>query len=869
MGFDISKITNQELKALAYSLDGKFDDKFDGKLSEEEFGVFRQAALEKRKAGECTAEDFNAVMDLYYKEVNGEEAENKTDKKDKTSRNDGGAKKAFMGALEEFVNGQGTIKTDTGIRKAGIVDESGEIVDIVEYMKKFFGEEKMKEERYKDLIKALEDVLAIVPEYKNYTDMTYQAHQDIIKELKEKNINDKLHRDMVKLIEIQREEVIKQNTFKEILHLYAEKARKYNEEEIHKTDEELIKELRKDIRTGEAVIGGKSLKEIYDKKGGISYDGSYVSYKSQYEETLKAFENDMMMTTARKKVLEAIVAQEDETDWKNLRADVKRALKEDEDTDKYTMKAYREKLDGKSIVKEGSQIQAVLNDINANRIQTKEAVLEALGNKRELLELLTAGDEPLIKEIEEDGVIKYDISKLQDLMISKVGYDYTLSSNTSEYDPISEKKGIDSEAEFIHLFGTMTKSDRKRICDLCHIPVETNIDTKKVLAAIPVVGILSGLIDWASSGLNPIKINVDNSKYLDITINNIDPDSIEITGLEDAKGLVEVIRGEKDVRIILDDPQVIKDLIGSTNYVATRAITAGLLGAAWGLAGALLAGKNEVPVEALEFDAENIDEYLMGVKERSPKYAKLLSMIALSFMKSEDDWDREGYRAFLKDAAGNDGLNRREALGALMKRANKIKTANIELPPEFSVEITSEQKVISETKRRTLIHTRTYKDTWKGLVDAYYPELVEKCGDYWGPEGAIRALKKALSYEYDAEGNMSFNEDTYNKLIMGGNLPEIIKLPLEIEGIKRNDDGEVQAGKISGEGRALINEVGLEYSDEIIEKPGDTIYTATDTTPDDNKNGTSATGATEEEAIQKLQEQTGRKYKPENINYES
>ena len=61
----------------------------------------------------------------------------------------------------------------------------------------------------------------------------------------------------------------------------------------------------------------------------------------------------------------------------------------------------------------------------------------------------------------------------------------------------------------------------------------------------------------------------------------------------------------------------------------------------------------------------------------------------------------------------------------------------------------------------------------------------------------------------------------------------------------------------------------MEYSDEIIEKPGDTIYTATDTTPDDNKNGTSATGATEEEAIQKLQEQTGRKYKPENINYES
>ena len=152
----------------------------------------------------------------------------------------------------------------------------------------------------------------------------------------------------------------------------------------------------------------------------------------------------------------------------------------------------------------------------------------------------------------------------------------------------------------------------------------------------------------------------------------------------------------------------------------------------------------------------------------------------------------------------------------------------------------------------TKIHNRKGGDTWKGLVEAYYPDLVAKCnGEMYGKKGAIRALKKALSVNEDG----SFNADIYKKLLEGGDIPKVIKLPLEINGAQRAD-GKVKAEKVSGNGKALIDKVG---KDEIkVDKiPGTQLWKAVDGC---DETVTPEYGTTAEEAVKKLKEKTGKEY---------
>lgn len=111
--------------------------------------------------------------------------------------------------------------------------------------------------------------------------------------------------------------------------------------------------------------------------------------------------------------------------------------------------------------------------------------------------------------------------------------------------------------------------------------------------------------------------------------------------------------------------------------------------------------------------------------------------------------------------------------------------------------------------------------TWSGIVQAYYPDLVEKCnGQLYGKDGAIRKLKEALQKNSDVD------------LINSSDIPKTLNLPLEIDGTKINNKAVVPKEKINKTGgHTDIKEAGEKtttHSYTAKDKERNQSYTASD-----------------------------------------
>ena len=94
--------------------------------------------------------------------------------------------------------------------------------------------------------------------------------------------------------------------------------------------------------------------------------------------------------------------------------------------------------------------------------------------------------------------------------------------------------------------------------------------------------------------------------------------------------------------------------------------------------------------------------------------------------------------------------------------------------------------VVKEDKEDEIAYKPKGGDTWKDIVDTFYPNLVEEFG-MQGEQGAIRRLKKALSYNADG----TFNEQTFKALLKSADLPKTMNLPAQIDGCDRVNTTEV------------------------------------------------------------------------------
>lgn len=124
--------------------------------------------------------------------------------------------------------------------------------------------------------------------------------------------------------------------------------------------------------------------------------------------------------------------------------------------------------------------------------------------------------------------------------------------------------------------------------------------------------------------------------------------------------------------------------------------------------------------------------------------------------------------------------------------------------------------------------------SWSGIVQAYYPDLVEKCnGQLYGKDGAIRKLKEALQKDSDID------------LINASDIPRTLNLPLEIDGAKINDKAVAPKEKVSVTGgHTDIEEAGAKNTTH--------TYTVTD-----EKRNKSYTAPDSASAVDSLKVRTG------------
>ena len=155
------------------------------------------------------------------------------------------------------------------------------------------------------------------------------------------------------------------------------------------------------------------------------------------------------------------------------------------------------------------------------------------------------------------------------------------------------------------------------------------------------------------------------------------------------------------------------------------------------------------------------------------------------------------------------------AIGYLLSNALSDNDDNTGLVVEKTTEEQPQKPVATVAKETSdnyhPIKTAGY--SWTGIVQAYYPGLVEQCdGKLYGSDGAIRKLKTELSKCGDKID-----------LIKSTDIPGVLNLPLEIDGVKIKTDTIPAKENLNPEqlgGHTDITEAGC--------KGKTTIYTVTD-----------------------------------------
>lgn len=827
MGLDISKITNEALKALAFINDNNNDNK----LTEEEFGIFKQEAAKKLEAGECTAEEFNEVMGLYVSE-DAKSKKTPKEPKEKLTQEEKNdqirVRKYVLRKLNEIINGSQHVTAEDLIPK--LEEELGE------------------DEKYAELTKAVKDVQELMPEYKSLKEMTVKAHNEVLAKMKEAGINDQFHRDILKLLEDQAEFGLRKQAVEWMQEYYFSKAEKYAEQGVQKSDEDLMKEIKNDIKNGKVEIDGKP-----------------VDFKDEYKDAFKVFEESTVAREARKTVLLAVYDQLDETKWRQVSKEAKALLKETgEWDDKYVRKAWKEKIGDpisgeERLSKTASKIQARENNVEQSKIQTKEEILKILGKKNEVFEALVLSG--LITE-KEDGT--YDLTVLSDIIGIYTGADNKINRHAKIDKYISEKLRTTGKLSYAAKLEDLSEKEAMDLVKLCGYEIE-GVNWGRALLGALAGGLVGAVSGGAAAATNP-KQGINDYYISELNLDfKIEGGSVtNISGLEGVEG-VDIINTGNSLRVIINHTDVFHALFEASKFVADTALKSAILPAIIGFISGLEA-EGEAAVTPTTPEDCSIEEYVATVRKENPEYADVLSALAFMYYDGETgEWNQKEFKDLLNRAASPGGkLNKEELIGAMKKLYVQPEEPVVEETPASATVYNESTPDKTETEDLTYVHERKYGDTWAGLVTAYYPELVEKYGLY-GKDGAIKRLQRELC----TDENGVYNAELFKDLISRTNLPEKIKMPYEIDGVKRVI-GDVVAATAeqlgTGNGQGGMKEIGRDEI-RITQIPGTNVWKAVDNDPD--QTSSPAYGSSAEEAIQNLQEATGKIYDNENITYES
>ena len=501
----------------------------------------------------------------------------------------------------------------------------------------------------------------------------------------------------------------------------------------------------------------------------------------------------------------------------------------------------------RSFVDAASRIQAAQNDVEQSVIQTTEEVIAELGtDNMELVNSLNGktvelrdfngkpieGETISVAHKDENGNWHFD--GLSQEIEHIIGADLELNRDAKKDKLVAEFTKIHGRLNLL-AGKKLSKAEVRELVRLCGYDIEEKDWRKIVAGAITGAAIGAGSGALANDGGHTVLVGdepINIKEYIDI------PEILDITN-----DIIITIPGET---------LLIPANIGTA--AALGMIVPAIIGALNGLK-----DPGQKPVVPQNFSANSPQALIEELKSEGNPYAEIYGALAIAFRTQDKDgnvtgWDREGFKDFLNDIAGNGNglLNKEELLGAQMRIKNgeyTVKTeetvSETEKEEVCAVEITEDTPVKEETEDITYIHTRKGGDSWAGIVTAYYPDLVAEFG-LWGKDGAIKRLQRELAKDENGE----FNAETFRAIITATDLPKQMKLPSEIEG-KARIIGQVKAVQFTtgGKYRSALDMVGNNEYD-IRQVPGTTTYIARDLC-DPTK---TASGSSRQEAFDKLQE---------------
>lgn len=511
---------------------------------------------------------------------------------------------------------------------------------------------------------------------------------------------------------------------------------------------------------------------------------------------------------------------------------------------------------------------------------TADEINEELGN--DLAKKLTAYIE---KCKNDDGT--YDLSKLSEVMQYHIGSDYLM--NRSDNTPIAEefqaRNGLDQHVKGVTGDNPeLTEEEADTIRKFCRIEKEDKA-RPGFGAAAPIAGAAIPPAVFNALHANFVGVlgnTVINREYtIDIFMEVLTQVDVNAEGGIESQ-ISQVLQNDTELR-----DRTIEVIMGKADWAEIA--KAGLEGALWGvltaLAFAIIFGKSQAYEKAcisLTDDGakcKTLDEYSAWAKDTyGENKAMVMTALASRFADDKGNLDAKALYEYLDVVAGK-GSN----LNCLELRAgriyHKLPEKQEEAPTEetvaeannmalqhntapdadISIEYTTHKVDFSEKNEDGTMKWLDKKGNfqWEDIVKAFYPDLVKACGGkMYGKDGAIRALKKAMSLKFNSEtGELTLDKDMYNKLLTGGNIAKLNYFPDYIEtenGIVFFNDSKVKTREnVEGGGKAKTNQGGFEGGVYVKKIPGTETWTASD------DKGFSGSGSTKEAAISSLKAASG------------
>jgi len=888
MGLEIGKIANEALKVLAQKAD--VVDSENDYLDEAEVSVFKKLvenALKSENAG-FTGEDYGNVVNLMtvpnkQVQLNNQEKVavfvNKINSlaKEGMSRNEilESIKKEFgnysdykdtIKKFETLLNAMNTGKNRKGEDVKLEYNQYSDIQDNRKEVKRAMEKAGMDTEEWHEVRKTLE--------------------QAVVNELKEKADNDVA----LMIANLMAEDP--KLTFKDALN----KAKKYfTKETVYRDENGLL------IGVHAFKGAGKKNKVTYDKVYAQAFKDASIPKKQKAFELVQAeFAKYYNTNALDQRKLRENIYKDLKTQHPELKEYFWSALFGNSLVNRVSGESSQGKLMAQSVTN--------YNKVQRKVIQTEEEFLDALGSKRE--HIYTAMKTMMTDKLNQDGLPvdnngnvinakgqaidsegnvlynnakparvplisttedgKLDLTQLSLLIANEVGRgDHELSKhanidkNTSEINrtkgklaTIKDDKG--NTLEDLLKNGNLTDKDTKKIIKALGFPVE-----KTDYYAVILGGILGGLAGAANgaaaAALNNRQVLETGKKSYDYTA------EIKVTNLTQAQ--IDEINGYKGVATTLVNSQTVikiakfiefpSETIKLSKMISDTALKSAILPAITGALAALAESEGEFEVTGALPSEDNIDDYAVRMKKENPEYADILIAIATTFVK-DGEWLKEDFSKFIDNHRGTDGkLNKKEFLnlGIALKAMIKETVDNEEYCQDTpcNATISKGEKEPDTTRTLKSLPRKTQKgDSWKGLIDAYYPCLLKECnGQYYGKNGAIRKLKEALAGD---------DKDMLHKLVyVDTDLPAVINLPPMIGNCYREDgtvkpiDTSLQEGQTYTP--SSYKEIGgnVEIIETIAE--GRQVWVAKD---DCTKQ--TGRGYTKQEALDDLKDKTKKEY---------